>query len=184
MMPIHDLINYYAPLHDDIEYCLIGIETGENTDFWKRSYLRCLCTFIEARIHLLKLELKTNDHLINHSTLSPETLKFLDGTEWNIKSNGEISSRTRIVPPVDELKAVIKILGSAYPNLLWDFSSQRWDRVKNLYNSRNNLVHPKKSTDLLISHEKIQEFELLRIDFNTWSSSIYREAWGNTESES
>ena len=184
MMPIRDLINYYGPLHDDIERCLVGIETEEDVEYWKRSYLRCLCTFIEARVYLLKLELKINDHLISHSSLSVETHGFLDGTEWNIGNNGEIKSKIKIVSPVDELKAVIKILGSTYPGLLWDFSSERWFRVKELYKSRNSLVHPKKAEDLSITHEKIREFELFRTDFNNWSTSIYAEAWGQSQGDS
>ncbi|QFS89031.1 MULTISPECIES: hypothetical protein [unclassified Marinobacter] len=184
MMPIVDLLDYYGPLHDDVERCLVGIEIGEDTEYWKRSYLRCLCTFVEARVYLLKLELKTNDHLIDHSELSPQVLAFLDGNEWSVGNNGEIKARMKIVSPVDELKAVIKILGSFYPKLLWDFGSQRWSRVKKLYKSRNGLVHPKKPDDLSIADKEIEDFELFRKDFNTWSASIYCEAWGEPESGS
>jgi len=185
LMPIHDLLQYCGPLHDDIERCLVGIEIGEDIEYWRRSYLRCLCTFIEARVYLLKLELKTNDHLIiSHSSLAPEVLDFLGGTEWNVGNNGEIKSRVKIVSPVDELKAVIKILGSIYPNLLWDFSSSRWARVKKLYKSRNALVHPKKPADISVTEKEIYEFEIFREDFNSWSASIYAEAWGKPESSS
>lgn len=184
LMPIHDLLQYYGPLHDDIELCLVGIETGEDIEYWRRSYLRCLCTFIEARVYLLKLELKTNDHLISHASLAPEVLDFLEGTEWNVANNGEIKSRLKIVSPVDELKAVIKILGSVYPNLLWDFNSPRWTRVRDLYKSRNALVHPKKPQDLSVAKKEIDEFEIFRGDFNSWSASIYAEAWGKPESGS
>lgn len=183
-MPIRDLIDYYGPLHDDIELCLAGIKIREDVEYWKRSYLRCLCTFIEARVYLLKLELNTNEHLISHSSLSPETLLFLDGSEWSVGNNGEIKSRIKILSPVDELKAVIKILGSVYPRLHWDFSSARWLRVKELYKSRNSLVHPKSSGDLSIQDKDIQEFERFRTDFNAWSASIYAEAWGKYENES
>ena len=48
MMPITDLMDYYGPLHDDVERCLVGIEIGEYIEYWKRSYLHCLCTFVEA----------------------------------------------------------------------------------------------------------------------------------------
>ncbi|MBB6183207.1 hypothetical protein [Oleiagrimonas soli] len=181
MMPISDLINYYGPLNDDVERCLVGIETGEDREYWHRSYLRCLCTFVEARVHLLKMELKVNDHLIDHTKLSPEIFGFLEGTEWSVIENGEIKSRVKIIPPADELKAVIKILGSFYPKLLWDFSSQRWSRVKALYKSRNALVHPKKPEDLSITDVEIQNFEQFRSDFLHWSASIYAEAWGEPE---
>jgi len=184
MMPIIDSISYYGPLHDDVERCLVGIEIGEDIEYWKRSYLRCLCTFVEARVYLLKLELKTNNHLIDNSKLSPEIHSFLDGTEWSVGNNGVIKSRTKIVSPVDELKAVIKILGSFYPNLLWDFSSARWSRVKELYSSRNSLVHPKKPSDLSVTDKEIETFESFREDFNKWSSSIYKEAWGEVENGS
>jgi hypothetical protein len=133
---------------------------------------------------LLKLELKTNDHLISHSLLAPEVLDFLDGTEWNVGNNGEIKSRVKIVSPVDELKAVIKVLGSIYPNLLWDFSSSRWARVRELYKTRNALVHPKKPEDISITKIEIYAFETFRKDFNSWSASIYAEAWGEPESNS
>jgi len=184
MMHFVDLIDYFGPLQNDVERCLVGIETGEDIEYWKRSYLRCLCTFFEARVYLLKLELKTNNHLINNSTLSHETLSFLEGSEWNIGNNGEIKSKVKIVSPVDEFKAVIKILGSFYPNLLWDFSSVRWSRVKELYRSRNSLVHPKKPNDLFVTDKEIQDFELFRADFNKWSSSIYVEAWRKSENDS
>lgn len=178
MMPIFDLLNYYGPLHDDVERCLVGIEIGEDLEYWKRSYLRCLCTFVEARIYLLKLELNVVDHLIDSSKLSQEVLGFLNGTEWKINNSGEIKPRVKIVSPVDELKAVIKIVGTFYPNLLWDFSSVRWSRVKQLYKSRNSLVHPKSPTDLSVSKKDILDFEAFRSDFNDWSSLIYKEAWG------
>lgn len=184
LMPIHDLLKYFGPLHDDIERCLIGIEIGEDIEYWRRSYLRCLCTFIEARVYLLKLELKANDHLISHVSLNSEVIDFLGGTEWNVGNNGEIKSRVKIISPLDELKAVIKILGSIYPNLLWDFGSARWSRVKEIYKSRNALVHPKNSMDLFIAEKEIHEFEIFREDFNSWSASIYSEAWGKPDSGS
>jgi len=90
----------------------------------------------------------------------------------------------KIISPVDELKAVIKILGSFYPNLLWDFGSVRWSRVKDLYKSRNSLVHPKNQKDLSVSKKDIREFETFRADFNEWSRSIYVEAWGDVENGS
>jgi hypothetical protein len=179
MMPITDLINYYGPLHDDVECCLVGIGIGENIEYWKRSYLRCLCTFVEARVYLIKMELKAN-HLIEQPSFSSETLGFFNGTEWHVGNNGEIKTRTKIISPVDELKAVIKILGSFRPNLLWDFSSHRWNRVTDLYRSRNGLTHPKSPKDLSISDKAIQEFEKFRADFNEWSTSIYAEAWGDS----
>lgn len=183
LMPIHDLLKYFGPLHDDIERCLIGIEIGEDVEYWRRSYLRCLCTFIEARVYLIKLELKENNHLISHSLLAPEVIYFLSGTEWNVGNNGDIKSRVKVVSPLDELKAVIKILGAIYPNLLWDFGSRRWTRVKEIYKSRNALVHPKKPMDLFVAEKEIHEFEIFRKDFNSWAASIYFEAWGKPDSE-
>tara|TARA_R110001583_G_scaffold195126_1_gene369545 strand:- start:202 stop:756 length:555 start_codon:yes stop_codon:yes gene_type:complete len=184
MMPISDLINYFGPLHDDVERCLVGIEIGDDLEYWKRSYLRCLCTFVEARTYLLKSDLKAVDHLINSAEISQEQLGFLNGTDWKISTNGEIKPRVKIVSPVDELKAVIKILGNFYPNLLWDFSSARWARVKQLYNSRNSLVHPKSPDDISVSEKEIADFEAFRADFNEWSSLIYKEAWGGVEKNS
>lgn len=162
-----------------MECCLVGIGIGENIEYWKRSYLRCLCTFVEARVYLIKMELKAN-HLIEQPSFSSETLGFFNGTEWHVGNNGEIKTRTKIISPVDELKAVIKILGSFRPNLLWDFSSHRWNRVTDLYRSRNGLTHPKSPKDLSISDKAIQEFEKFRADFNEWSTSIYAEAWGDS----
>ncbi len=182
-MPIKDLIDYYGPLHDDVEQCLVGIEVGENIEYWKRSYLRCLCTFVEARVYLIKTELKAN-HLIECPKFTPEILGFLNGTEWSLGNNGEIKARSKIVSPVDELKAVIKILGSFFPNLRWDFSSPSWSRVVELYKSRNGLVHPKSPTDLCVSEKAIQEFEKFRTDFNEWTAKIYVEAWGKPENGS
>ncbi|WNV05027.1 hypothetical protein RP726_01110 [Candidatus Methylospira mobilis] len=86
MMPIKDLIDYYGPLHDDVEQCLVGIEVGEDIEYWKRSYLRCLCTFVEARVYLIKTELKAN-HLIECPKFTPEILGFLNGTEWSVMVN-------------------------------------------------------------------------------------------------
>lgn len=183
MMPLIDLLDYYGPLHDDVEQCLVGIKIGEDIEYWKRSYLRCLCTFVEARVYLLKMELKAN-HLIEHPNFSPEILGFLSSTEWSVDNNGEIKSKVKIVSPTDELKAVIKILGSFYPNLLWDFGSPRWSRVKELYKSRNKLVHPKSPMDLSVSAKAIADFEIFRADFNEWSASIYAEAWGKVEKSS
>lgn len=183
MMPIKDLLEYYGPLHEDVERCLIGIEIGEDIEYWKRSYLRSLCTFVEARVYLIKIELRAN-HLIEYPNFSPEILGFLNGTDWNVDNNGNIKSKVKVVSPVDELKAVIKVLGSFYPNLLWDFQSPRWSRVKELYKSRNGLVHPKKPMDLFISNESISEFEIFRSDFNQWSASIYVEAWGKDAKDS
>ena len=184
MMPIADLVDYYGPLHDDVERCLVGIEIGDDVEYWKRSYLRSLCTFVEARVYLLKMELKAENHLIQNPDYSQEMLGFLSGTEWSVGNNGEIKQRNKIISPVEELKAVIKILGSFYPNLLWDFGSPRWSRVKDLYKSRNALVHPKSPADLFVSDKDIQQFELFRADFNEWSSSIYAETWGKVENGS
>lgn len=183
-MPITDLLDYYGPLHDDVERCLLGIEIGDDIEYWKRSYLRSLCTFVEARVYLLKMELKADNHLIENPNFSQETLGFLKGTEWCVGNNGEIKPRIKIISPVEELKAVIKILGSFYPNLLWDFGSSRWSRVKKLYKARNGLVHPKSPIDLSVSDKDIQEFEIFRADFNEWSASIYAEAWGKVENSS
>lgn len=180
MIPITDLLDYYGPLHDDIEQCLVGIEIGEDIEYWKRSYLRCLCTFVEARVYLLKIELKAN-HLIDCPNFSPETLGFLDGTEWRVTNNGETKSMVKTTSPTDELKAVIKILGSFNPNLLWDFGSPRWSRVKELYKLRNCLVHPKSKMDLSVSDKAIADFEKFRKDFNEWSNSIYPAVWGKVE---
>jgi hypothetical protein len=85
-----DLLDYYGPLHDDVERSLVGIEIGEDIEYWKRSYLRCLCTFVETRIYLLKMELKAANHLIENPNFSQETLGFLNGTEWSVGNNGEI----------------------------------------------------------------------------------------------
>lgn len=184
MMPVTDLIDYYGPLHDDVEQCLVGIEIGRDIDYWKRSYLRCLCTFIEARIYLLKMELKADNHLIENPGFTPEITGFLGGNEWSVGNNGEIKSKNRIISPVDELKAIIKLLGSFYPNLLWEFGTIRWTRVKKLYKARNGLVHPKNPDDLLVSDKDIREFEMFRADFLEWSASIYKEAWGEPENVS
>lgn len=178
MMPITDLIDYYGPLHEDVERCLVGIQIGEDIEYWKRSYLRCLCTFVEARVFLLKTELRSPGHLTAESSVSPEVIGFLNGTDWSVESNGEIKSKAKLISPVAELKAVIKLLGAIHPNLLWDFGSERWSRVKDLFRARNALVHPKNPEDLSVVSADIKKFEIFRADFNEWSKSIYVEAWG------
>ena len=179
MMPITDLINYYGPLHDDVERCLVGIEIGEDIEYWKRSYLRCLCTFVEARVFLLKMEMRAPGHLAEASNFSTEAIGFLCGTEWNVDSSGEIKSKIKLISPVSELKAVIKLLGSIYPSLRWDFESERWSRVKDLFNARNALVHPKNPAALSVATSDIKKFEIFRAEFNEWSRRIYVEAWGS-----
>jgi hypothetical protein len=183
-MPIAELVKYYGPLHDDIEACLVGIQIGEDAEFWKRAYLRCLCTFVEARTFLLKGELKSPGHLLPESSLMPEALGFLGGTEWNVESNGEIKSKGKRISPASELKGVIRLIGAVYPKLLWDFGSERWSRCTELFRARNALVHPKEPGDLSVSGADIKKFEMFRADFNEWSSSIYVEAWGPSESGS
>lgn len=179
-MPITDLVDYYGPLHDDVERCLVGIQIGEDIEYWKRSYLRCLCTFVEARVFLLKMEMRAPGHLTGESSFSPESIGFLHGTEWSVEGSGEIKSKTKLISPVSELKAVIKLLGSIYPSLLWDFGSERWSRVKDLFNARNVLVHPKNPAALSVATSDIEKFEIFRADFNEWSRSIYVEAWGSS----
>lgn len=180
MMPIANLIDFYGPLHDDVERCLVGIQIGEDIEYWKRSYLRCLCTFVEARVFLLKMEMRAPGHLTGASSFSPDAIGFLHGAEWSVGGNGEIKSKIKLISPVAELKAVIRLLGSIYPSLLWDFGSERWSIVIDLFNARNALVHPKNPAALSVATSDINKFEIFRADFNKWSSSIYVEAWGSS----
>lgn len=145
-------------LFGDIAESNRNLESADS-GYNRRAVVRSVASAIEATIWVLK-HYVLSDELLYHK-LHPAQIALLREETYEVDDRGKAISRKRFLPTAENLKFVL----TAYSELcnkknLVDFSGSGWNNLRKTLKTRNNVVHPKKLSDLQISNNALKATQL------------------------
>ncbi|QIF02769.1 hypothetical protein [Roseimicrobium sp. ORNL1] len=139
-----------AALRDDTVHALQQLREGD-TQFARRSFVRCFMAQVEGVTFVSKQVLKYVSHLKGF-TLSAEELMFIDETTPKVKDSGGLGTENAKISTKTNIRFLTelqrKYLGIAAPN--WA-SDEGWSRLLETIIVRDRITHPKDSGRLEVS---------------------------------
>ena len=152
---VHELKAVYNILKNDVDEIF---EYGEskNTHFAHRTMLRTHFAFIEGMVYQLR-QVALASSTQKPNLFSPQEIAILKEESYELNKKGEIQSQDnfqKFLPSLlFSMKCYARIHGTEYkPNT----NDHRWSDMRNYYEIRNQLIHPKSSADLNIDNEKVE----------------------------
>ena len=125
------------------------------SQFWRRTILRCLCAYIEGTMSLLKT---VTPEAANYFGVSLTSKDFEVVTETRkCIENGVATTKKSFLRFPDNLKATLKIYAKAHANrLAIKFDDLGFKDLCATFELRNKLMHPKGVFDLEVSDKALE----------------------------
>lgn len=170
-----ELLEFTKVLELDINSAIQKLNTAEDFQFYSRSYIRALASWIEGTLYCHKeLFLLDKDFL---SSLTVPEFCYFEEKQVQIKGNGNLSEKTLNIPTEHNLKIFFKVMPVKMGSEAISMSdSEGWHKVTEFYSYRKKMLHPKKTADLQPSIEQIRDFEIgrewLKIQFSKVRNSL------------
>lgn len=157
----------FSQLTEDIIIVEKCLENGDNQT-WRRIYVRCVVSAIEALLESVKSGLN-----INSLSTKVESRLTRKNTSQEANPNLTEKKRKRL-----ELLKDLAIHYEAYinqgtPRIKINKQSLKWDELATLIKIRNRITHPKHLSDLKITDKEITRCKAAYIDFLESSAVLF-----------
>ena len=155
-----ELIEVAKVLQSDMKFAVqkLNDSTDSNFDFWARTYVKTLGSWIEGSLWAYKFIL-ANSHIPKVLGFSVEEQLFLQ--DKRISKAGNIE---KIKTPIKQnLKLFMKLMSKQASDNFQDFSGNGWQSLGQFFAIRDQLMHPKGLSNLKVSRNQIDEIEKGRI---------------------
>jgi hypothetical protein len=170
----HELV---AELMNDVNHSFELLNQSRDSQFYRRTTLRNIFSFIEASINIIKYELKREIRLGHiENILTTKENENLYEEKITIKNNA--STVHNIIIPLDKnLKVTFRIAKKLWKlkQFILDINSDGYDCFKHAKLSRNKLTHPKDFYDIQITTKDIKDSYLTHIWVKNNFIKLFRE---------
>jgi hypothetical protein len=173
---IKELNRLYEVLERDTHICQDKFEKmstdelkGEESEFWRRAFVRASFSLVEGVTYGLKqVALKSQES--GGVVYSDEELSMLKEKSYDLNDKGDAYSQTKYIHITRNIKFAFKAFARAFGEeyeLKVDDSG--WNYFKEALEIRNRLTHPKTSADLDVSLKELRKMLLA----NAWFIDSY-----------
>lgn len=166
---IQDLSDLTTPLIIDFEFCKPHLH-GEHAMFWRRSFARSGCAYIEGTLSALRRFALTFAE--NQVPRDPATISALRGESYCPDDDGSIKKRRLTIPRRKYLAMIFRYyaqsLGSPYE---LDRDTPGWQSITTAFEVRDRITHPNTAADLQITDQETVAVEEAFCYF--WNSLAY-----------
>jgi len=152
----------------DVDFCLKNAKK-ENSQAWKRNYIRSVFVLIEAHLQWLQSHLKAVSK-IDHIVTSKKTKIRLTEKRQQKLEDGSIKQTTNFLGTAEKTTFLFDLLNFA--NFVFESvekSSKEWDDFLLAIRIRNRITHPKSFRDMHISKN---ELEVVFSSYNWFQSTF------------
>lgn len=160
---LEDIKALIFALEEDINLAIAKVNSSEDEfDFYARSYLRALATWIEGSLWLHKTIVREVEFDWNN-VLPIESQLYLAEYDWKIDSRGKPKRETKKIPTKQNLKSFFYVMGQLFENYEADLGGEGWAAVLHFYDLRDRMMHPSGLASLVFSKPDIQRCDTGRL---------------------
>ena len=171
--PKNEIIGH--DLGADIDFCMKQID-GENSAFWRRTYIRTAFSYIEAMNELLREKAYNATCVVTHRGINISRLELLSNKTYRIKKNGQLEEDELRMPFINYTAFILRSLAEESGIAVTFFGDHGWGCFQQAVAIRNRLTHPKQDEDIMVSDDDIKiMYEALR-----WYSNILIDVFDNS----
>lgn len=148
------------------EYFILQEELLQNdTPIHRRNFIRAVCANVEGTLNWLMYMLSENLSGIDEDQML--ALK----EKKKVKKEGGLVEVPLRQGTVDKIKFVFKLLAKFPGGDKMDFSENHFSKLRDSFEVRDRLMHPKRDSDLTVSEEEVQ----IMIDGYRWYITKYQD---------
>ncbi|MCX6901473.1 MAG: hypothetical protein NT105_22565 [Verrucomicrobia bacterium] len=149
---------------------------GEDSQFWRRTYVRTVFSMIEAFNQQLRQK-ALNAACAEKEGYNISRILLLQDVTNRVRKNGSIEEEELRVPFVNYTAFILRSLAEESETDAAFFSDNGWNEFQKAVDVRNRLTHPKKKEDLTVTDEDLAlVHEALR-----WYANAMCHAMGNKD---
>ena len=147
-----------------------NLASSRDDGFSRRTYVRCLFTYIEGTVWLTKMACLRATCDPCRRISQPELDALLQDQAHEVDNRGEIVQKKKFIPVASNLRFACKTFNSLFDgDIELHLGEKQWNNFLTAIEIRNRITHPKSIADLKISDE---EFELCRNSVCVWFNFI------------
>ena len=149
-------------LNEDVNNCHMNLQT-EDSQFWRRVYIRTCFSGIEAEIYAFK-QIALEQHEKQGGLFNEGELALLNEHSYDVSDKGEAHTQQKFIQLTKNIKFAFKAFARSW-SITYEFpADQGWTSFVAAVKIRNRLTHPKNHDDLTVSSEDLREV----ITANIW----------------
>lgn len=136
------------PLYSDFTYAVKRWNEDQNSQFWSRTSIRCLCAAIEATLFTYRKMAEKMATVFDVSFTHAE-IEILTEQRTKVDGNGVQTVKPKWLPFPDSLKESFRLFGKAVgTELTIDYGNVGFSALRQVFEIRNRLMHPKGPFDV------------------------------------
>lgn len=141
------------PLQSDVDFADGQLAVNRNSQFWRRTAVRCGLALLEATLWNVK-HISPPIASLSGIQLTPDDLIIINEEKTKIK-NGQPSTQRHFPPFRENLKATFSIFAKVHRVSISSEYDSGFDALCQTYDLRSRLMHPKKPFDPNVSDKDL-----------------------------
>ena len=141
-------------LTSDLERCQENLDS-EDSQFWRRTYIRTAFAFIEAMNGILRVTALRAATSNEKTELRLTRIALLDETGFSIQKNGTLKEEDQRHPFLNYTAFILRSLAEESYGEASFFGDNGWNELQKAVQIRHRLTHPKGGSDMNISDEEL-----------------------------
>ena len=158
-------------LIDDITETIKGLRSNDS-QYWRRTFVRSLSSWFEFEIwHYKQLTFILSQSGTVRLPISE--IALLNDEQYDLKSNGEVKSRPKLLRVADNLRFAIRTFKKvSLSEAKVEFNGPGWNSFLQSVEIRNRIVHPKCHEDANVSDDDLKNLYAAHDWFKTTIVSL------------
>lgn len=140
----------------------------EDCQYYYRGYVRAVAAWAEASLFVFKTTISKVEYRWYLNLETVEQL-YLHDIDWKVSNGKPTETRRKNLSIKDDLKAFFSISEKLFEDFNGISGSYHWGQFLRLLEARDKLMHPKSSSDLMLSKQQIDDFEAAR----NWLGNLF-----------
>lgn len=150
----HVDIDQMKILTADLDLCQQNLNS-DDSQFWRRTYVRTLFSFFEAMNSLLKSKAVQAACSGDKESFNATRIELLGDYTYRINKNGTLDQQEHRFPFVNYTAFILRCLAEESNVEASFFSDNGWAEFQKAVQIRHRLTHPKKDKDMDISDSEM-----------------------------
>lgn len=153
---IGEWMQFQKILYDDYRLAKQVCATQPEVPFLRRIQIRNFCALVEAQIHVWKL-LSQKFHLMNRAELAVGEISILKEEAYELNDKGNVQTKRLKLPMAKNFIFASRIFAKVFCcSHRIDFTKKGWICVKEVFEARDRLMHPKFVTGVMVEDKEIE----------------------------